>query len=166
MTDLIRQQKKDAIEKLNKELNELKNEPEEPEEPTETEEVPPKLAASSLAGLQLEKPKRPRTEKQIKQFELVRQRKMAEAGKRKTKREEDERENKAQLEKQLIEKAIKLKKKQINRMKIVEDLSEDDEDDDQPIKKPIKKAPLIKIAPVKAQVIDPYEAFKLKFKIN
>ena len=166
MTDLIRQQKKDAIEKLNKELNELKNEPEEPEEPTETEEVPPKLAASSLAGLQLEKPKRPRTEKQIKQFELVRQRKMAEAGKRKTKREEDERENKAQLEKQLIEKAIKLKKKQINRMKIVEDLSEDDEDEDVPIKKPIKKAPLIKIAPVEAQVIDPYEAFKLKFKIN
>ena len=197
MTDLIRQQKKDAIEKLNKELNELKSEPEEPEEPgepeepTETEEAPPKLAASSLAGLQLEKPKRPRTEKQIKQFELVRQRKMAEAGKRKTKREEDERENKAQLEKQLIEKAIKLKKKQINRMKIVEDLSEDDEDDDderksnafpassfvgksnsfsttndQPIKKPIKKAPLIKIAPVKAQVVDPYEAFKLKFKIN
>ena len=170
MTDLIRQQKKDAIEKLNKELNELKSEPDEPPEETETEEAPeeapPKLAASSLAGLQLEKPKRPRTEKQIKQFELVRQRKMAEAGKRKTKREEDERENKAQLEKQLIEKAIKLKKKQINRMRIVEDLSEDDEEDDQPIKKPIKKAPLIKIAPVKAQVVDPYEAFKLKFKIN
>ena len=68
MTDLIRQQKKDAIEKLNKELNELKSEPEEPEEPTETEEAPPKLAASSLAGLQLEKPKRPRTEKKIKHF--------------------------------------------------------------------------------------------------
>ena len=155
MTDLIRQQKKDEIEKLNKELNELKNEPEEPEEPTETEEAPPKL----------EKPKRPRTEKQIKQFELVRQRKMAEAGKRKTKREEDERENTAQLEKQLIEKAIKLKKKQINRMKIVEDLSED-EDETIPIKKEIRNAPLIKIAPVKAQVVDPYEAFKLKFKIN
>ena len=160
MTDLIRQQKKDAIEKLNKELNELKNEPDEPPEETETEEAPEE------APPKLEKPKRPRTEKQIKQFELVRQRKMAEAGKRKTKREEDERENKAQLEKQLIEKAIKLKKKQINRMKIVEDLSEDDDDEDVPIKKPIKKAPLIKITPVKAQVIDPYEAFKLKFKIN
>jgi hypothetical protein len=155
MTELSRQQKKDEIERLNKELNELKDEEEEPPEPTETEEAPPKL----------EKPKRPRTEKQIKQFELVRQRKMAEAEKRKLKRAEDEREQKAELEKQLIEKAIKLKKKQINRMKIVEDLSED-EDETIPIKKEIRKAPLIKIAPVKAQVVDPYEAFKLKFKIN
>ena len=155
MTELSRQQKKDEIERLNKELNELKDEEEEPPEPTETEEAPPKL----------EKPKRPRTEKQIKQFELVRQRKMAEAEKRKLKRAEDEREQKAQLEKQLIEKAIKLKKKQINRMKIVEDLSED-EDETIPIKKEVRKAPLIKIAHVKAQVVDPYEAFKLKFKIN
>ena len=155
MTELSRQQKIDEIERLNKELNELKDEEEEPPEPTETEEAPPKL----------EKPKRPRTEKQIKQFELVRQRKMAEAEKRKLKRAEDEREQKAQLEKQLIEKAIKLKKKQINRMKIVEDLSED-EDETIPIKKEVRKAPLIKIAPVKAQVVDPYEAFKLKFKIN
>ena len=159
MTELTKQQKKDEIERLNKELNELKDEEEEPIEPTETEEAP------TEAPPKLEKPKRPRTEKQIKQFELVRQRKMAEAEKRKLKRAEDEREQKAQLEKQLIEKAIKLKKKQINRMKIVEDLSED-EDDAIPIKKEVRKAPLIKIAPVKAQVVDPYEAFKLKFKIN
>ena len=158
MTELSRQQKKDEIERLNKELNELKNEEEEPQAETETEEAP------TEAPPKLEKPKRPRTEKQIKQFELVRQRKMAEAEKRKLKRAEDEREQKAQLEKQLIEKAIKLKKKQINRMKIVEDLSED-EDDAIPIKKEVRKAPLIKITPVKAQVVDPYEAFKLKFKI-
>ena len=157
MTELSRQQKKDEIERLNKELNELKDEEEEP--PTETEEAP-----QDEEPPKLEKPKRPRTEKQIKQFELVRQRKMAEAEKRKLKRAEDEREQKAQQEKQLIEKAIKLKKKQINRMKIVEDLSED-EDETIPIKKEVRKAPLIKIAPVKAQVVDPYEAFKLKFKI-
>ena len=180
MTELSRQQKKDEIERLNKELNELKDEEEEPQAETETDDERRDAPASSVnagarrlslteeapteAPPKLEKPKRPRTEKQIKQFELVRQRKMAEAEKRKLKRAEDEREQKAQLEKQLIEKAIKLKKKQINRMKIVEDLSED-EDETIPIKKEVRKAPLIKIAPVKAQVVDPYEAFKLKFKI-
>jgi hypothetical protein len=164
MTELIRQQKKEAINKLNKELEELKLEelksevvePEEPEEQKEEEETVQKL----------EKPKRPRSEKQIKQFELVVQRKMAEAGKRKIKREEDDRENKAQLEKQLIEKAIKLKKKQINRMKIVEDLSEDETEEARPriIKQGIKSS-LMK-PPIKAPaVIDPYEAFKLKFRI-
>ena len=92
---------------------------------------------------------------------------MAEAGKRKIKREEDDRENKAQLEKQLIEKAIKLKKKQINRMKIVEDLSEDETEEAKPrIIKQVIKSSLIK-PPIKAPVvIDPYEAFKLKFRIN
>jgi signal recognition particle GTPase len=161
MTELIRQQKNEAINKLNKELEELKleelkSEAVEPEEPTEAEEAPQKL----------EKPKRPRSEKQIKQFELVVQRKMAEAGKRKIKREEDDREYKAQLEKQLIEKAIKLKKKQINRMKIVEDLSEDETEEAKPrIIKQVIKSSLIK-PPIKAPVvIDPYEAFKLKFRI-
>jgi hypothetical protein len=159
MTDLIRQQKKDEIDKLNKELNELKDEEEETPEQTETEEAP----------IKIEKPKRPRSEKQIKQFELARQRKMAEAGKRKTKREEDDRENKAQLEKQLIEKAIKLKKKQINRMKIVEELSEDETEEAKPkiIKKVISANSSLIKQPIKAPaIIDPYEAFKLKFRIN
>ena len=159
MADLIRQQKKDEIERLNKELNELKDEEEEP--PLETE-----VAQIEEAPLKIEKLKKPRTDKQIQQFELVRQRKMAEAGKRKLKREADEKEAKLLLEKQLIEKAIKLKKKQINRMKIVEELS----DDDTPVIK--TKSPLIKqpILNTKAQQptvpIDPYEAFKLKFRIN
>lgn len=157
MTDLIRQQKKEAIEKLNKELDELKmdelkNEVEEAQEINEEEETPQKL----------EKPKRPRSEKQIKQFELVRQRKMAEAEKRRIKREADDKEAKEQLEKQLIEKAIKLKKKQISRMKVIEQLS--DEDTEKAPTKAIAKPKPITIvkAPV---VIDPYEAFRQKFKI-
>lgn len=156
MTDLIRQQKKEAIEKLNKELDELKldevkNEVEDAQETNEEEETQAKL----------EKPKRPRSEKQIKQFELVRQRKMAEAGKRKIQREAAEKEAKEQLEKQLIEKAIKLKKKQINRMKVIEQLS----DDDEPVAtKAIAKPKPITIVKAPA-VIDPYEAFRQKFKI-
>ena len=159
MTDLIRQQKKDEIDKLNKELNELKDEEEEAPIEIETEEAP----------IKIEKPKRPRTEKQIKQFEAVRQRKMSEVEKRKVKREAEEKEAKLLLEKQLIEKAIKLKKKQINRMKIVEELS----DDDTPtVSKPIvrlKQAPIQPLASSVARMqppIDPYEAFKLKFRIN
>ena len=158
MTDLIRQQKKEELEKLNKELDELKmdelkNEVEGPEELTETEEAPPKL----------EKPKRPRSEKQVKQFELVRQRKMAEAEKRRIKREADDKEAKEQLEKHLIEKAIKLKKKQISRMKVIEQLSDDEDTEKAPIKAIAKQKP---ITIVKAPVmIDPYEAFRQKFKI-
>ena len=158
MTDLIRQQKKDEIDKLNKELNELKAEEEEAPIETETEEAP----------IKIDKPKRPITEKQIKQFEAVRQRKMSEVEKRKIKREAEEKEAKLLLEKQLIEKAIKLKKKQINRMKIVEELSEDETEEAKPkiIKQGGAKLSLIK-QPIKAPaIIDPYEAFKLKFRIN
>ena len=85
---------------------------------------------------------------------------MEEAGKRKVKRAEGEIEAKEQLEKQLIEKAIKLKKKQISRMKVIEDLS----DDEEPVKektKPIMNKPV----PIIIKKVDSYEAFKLKFKI-
>ena len=99
-----------------------------------------------------------------------------EAGKRKVKRAEGEKEAKELLEKQLIEKAIKLKKKQISRMKVIEDLSDDEEPcqtkfdklhseyQNEPAKE--KTKPIInKPQPLLIKKVDPYEAFRLKFKI-
>jgi hypothetical protein len=158
MSDLVKLSKKEKMEQLNKQLKDLETEADEPQEIKE--KVIEKEIEEDPKDLKLEKPKRPRSQAQIKQFEKVYQRKMEEAGKRKVKREEGEKEAKEQLEKQLIEKAIKLKKKQISRMKVIEDLS----DDEEPAKektKPIMNKP----TPIIIKKVDPYEAFKLKFKI-
>ncbi len=160
MSDLVKLTKKEKMEQLNKQLKDLETEAEETPDPKdkviekEIEEEEP---------IKLEKPKRPRSQAQIKQFEKVYQRKMEEAGKRKVKRAESEKEAKEQLEKQLIEKAIKLKKKQISRMKVIEDLSDDEEV--QPVKEVKIKPIMNKPATIIIKKIDPYEAFKLKFKI-
>ena len=157
MSDLVKLTKKEKMEQLNKQLKDLETEADETPEPKE------KVIEKEIEEeepIKLEKPKRPRSQAQIKQFEKVYQRKMEEAGKRKVKRAEGEKEAKEQLEKQLIQNAIKLKKKQISRMKVIEDLS----DDEEPVKektKPIMNKP----APIIIKKVDPYEAFKLKFKI-
>ena len=158
MSDLVKLTKKEKMEQLNKQLKDLETEADEPQEIKE--KVIEKEIEDDPKDLKLEKPKRPRSQAQIKQFEKVYQRKMEEAGKRKVKRAEGEKEAKELLEKQLIEKAIKLKKKQISRMKVIEDLS----DDEKPVKektKPIMNKPV----PIIIKKVDPYEAFKLKFKI-
>ena len=157
MSDPVKLTKKEKMEQLNKQLKDLETEADETPEPKE------KVIEKGIEKeepIKLEKPKRPRSQAQIKQFEKVYQRKMEEAGKRKVKRAEGEKEAKELLEKQLIEKAIKLKKKQISRMKVIEDLS----DDEEPVKektKPIMNKPV----PIIIKKVDPYEAFKLKFKI-
>ena len=143
MSDLVKLSKKEKMEQLNKQLKDLETEAEETPEPKEKVIEKEIVAAGIYAQraiaeepIKLEKPKRPRSQAQIKQFEKVYQRKMEEAGKRKVKRAEGEKEAKELLEKQLIEKAIKLKKKQISRMKVIEDLSDDEEV--QPVKEKTK----------------------------
>jgi hypothetical protein len=160
MSDLVKLSKKEKMEQLNKQLKDLETEADEPQE------IKDKVIEKEIVAeepIKLEKPKRPRSQAQIKQFEKVYQRKMEEAGKRKVKRAEGEKEAKELLEKQLIEKAIKLKKKQISRMKVIEDLSDDEEV--QPVKEVKIKPTMNKPAPIIIKKIDPYEAFKLKFKI-
>ena len=158
MSDLVKLTKKEKMEQLNKQLKELENEAEETPEPKE------KVIEKEIEEeepIKLEKPKRPRSQAQIKQFEKVYQRKMEEAGKRKVKRAEGEKEAKELLEKQLIEKAIELKKKQISIMKVIEDLS----DDEEPVKEVKIKPTVNRPAPIVIKKVDPYEAFKLKYKI-
>jgi hypothetical protein len=161
MSDLVKQSKKEKMEQLNKQLKDLESEADETPEPKE-KVIEKKIEEEE--PIKLEKPKRPRSQAQIKQFEKVYQRKMEEANKRKVKRAQEEKEEKEQLEKKLIEKAIKLKKKQINRIKVIEELSEDEEVVKESPVKPImnKPAPVIN-KPIKQ--VDPYEAFRLKFKI-
>ena len=161
MSDLVKLSKKEKMEQLNKQLKDLETEADEPQEIKE--KVIEKEIEDDPKDLKLEKPKRPRSQAQIKQFEKVYQRKMEEAGKRKVKRAEGEKEAKELLEKQLIEKAIKLKKKQISRMKVIEDLSDDEEV--QPVKEVKIKTIMNKPTPIVIKKIDPYEAFKLKYKI-
>ena len=158
MSDLVKLTKKEKMEQLNKQLKDLETEADETPEPKE------KVIEKEIEEeepIKLEKPKRPRSQAQIKQFEKVYQRKMEEAGKRKVERAEGEKEAKELLEKQLIEKAIKLKKKQISRMKVIEDLS----DDEEPVKEVKIKPTMNRPAPTVIKKVDPYEAFKLKYKI-
>lgn len=168
MSELVKLSKKEKIEQLNKQLKDLETETDEPQE------IKEKVIEKEIVtaeDFKLEKPKRPRSQAQIKQFEKVYQRKMEEAGKRKVKRAEDEKKAKELLEKQLIEKAIKLKKKQISRMKVIDDLSDDEEV--QPASASLEKtkpsASLVNkpsaSLPIVIKKVDPYEAFKLKFKI-
>jgi hypothetical protein len=74
----------------------------------------------------IEKPKKARTQKQIDAFEKVRQKKMENA----KKREEDKKKlaeyEKKTLEEKIIKKAVSIKKKQIKKQQILEEISDDD----------------------------------------
>ena len=89
------------------------------------------------------KPTRPRTAKQQEQFKKVVEAKMKNASERKAKAELKAVEDKQELEDKLVKKAIAVKKKQIQKQKIIDDISEEEEDDKviqkmKPMKKPIK----------------------------
>ena len=84
------------------------------------------------------KPKRPRTEKQIEAFNKLISNKKEKAEIRRKEQQRIDDEHKAELEQKLIEKAIKVKKKQIKKLAVIEQLS----DDDTPIEKKAKTRPL------------------------
>ena len=87
--------------------------------------------------------------------------------KKKDRREKKEQENiihKQELEKKLIDKAIKVKKKQLKKIEIFDDLSDEDTTP-QTIQKPKQEKPKVIQAP-KPVIINPYNEFKKKFNIN
>ena len=142
MTDLIRQQKNEEIERLKKELEELNDHPPPEEIKEQMKEILKDDSDDEIIEIQ-KKPARPRTAKQQEQFKKVVEAKMKNASERKAKAELKAIEDKQELEDKLVNKAIAVKKKQIQKQKIIDDISEEEEDDKviqkmKPVKKPIK----------------------------
>ena len=173
MTSTISSEKKLKKLELLEQIKLLENEEEEPQEVIEEEETieAPKKVKQAV---------KPRTEKQIESLSKGRL-KMAQNQEEKRKIKEQENIiHKQELEKKLIEKAIKVKKKQLKKIEIFDDLSDEDTTP-QVIQKP--KLKILSVAqreytPSKAKpitgealytppaVIDPYEVFKKKFNIR
>lgn len=146
MTDLIKQEKIEHIERLKMELEELENLKPEPAPHIEDE------SDDDDAVVEVQKkPTRPRTAKQIEQFKKVVENKMKNAAERKLKAELKADADKQELEQKLVKKAIAVKKKQIKKEKIIDDISSGEEDDQVIQKmKPKAKPPLnVKISKYK-----------------
>jgi hypothetical protein len=150
MTDLIKKEKNEQIERLKKELDELEKPPEPellPASPTpHTKELIKEESDDDESVLEIQKkPTRPRTAKQIEQFKKVVENKMKNASERKKQAEIKADADKIELEDKLVKKAIAVKKKQIKKQKIIDDISSDEEEGDQVIQKmkPVKAKPVI-----------------------
>ena len=148
MTDLIRQQKNEEIEILKKELEELNEHPPPEEIKEPIKEILKDDSDDEIIEIQ-KKPARPRTAKQQEQFKKVVEAKMKNASERKAKAELKAVEDKQELEDKLVKKAIAVKKKQIQKQKIIDDISEEEDDDKviqkmKPVKKPIKPIVIIR----------------------
>jgi len=148
MTDLIKKEKNEQIERLQKELEELEDAAPQPEllPPPRTKELIKEESDDDESVLEIQKkPTRPRTAKQIEQFKKVVENKMKNASERKLKAELKAEADKQELEQKLVQKAIAVKKKQIKKQKIIDDISSGEEEGDQVIQKmkPVKAKPAI-----------------------
>ena len=164
MTDLIKKEKNEQIERLKKELEEL-DELEHPKpnlqlihiHPASDKEIQPTRKEDSDDDQVLEiqkKPTRPRTAKQIEQFKKVVENKMKNASERKQKAELKAEADKMELEQKLVHKAIAVKKKQIRKQKIIDDISSGEEGDQVIQKtKPVKAKPAITVITSKYKFI-------------
>ena len=74
----------------------------------------------------VEKPKPPRTQKQIEAFQKVRDKKMENAKKRQDEKKLKDEEDRKELEAKIIKKAVAIKKKQIKKQVILEEISDDE----------------------------------------
>ena len=74
----------------------------------------------------IEKPKPPRTPKQIEAFKKVRDKKMENAKMRQDEKKTQEEADKKELEAKIIKKAVALKKKQIKKQVVLEEISDDE----------------------------------------
>ena len=164
MTSTISNQKEIKKLELLEQIKLLENEGEEPK----TDPEPPREEIEDDETIEApKKVKRivkPRTEKQIESLTKGRQ-KMAQNQEEKRKIKEQENIiHKQELEKKLIDKAIKVKKKQLKKIEIFDDLSDEDTTP-QPIQKPKQEKPKV-IAPiVEPVIINPYDVLKKKFNI-
>ena len=157
MTDLIKQQKHEEIERLKKELDELEKPPEPELLPApHTKELIKEESDDDESVLEIQKkPTRPRTAKQIEQFKKVIENKMKNASERKKQAEIKADADKLELEDKLVKKAIAVKKKQIKKQKIIDDISSDEEEGDQVIQKmkPVIPKPAIAVKTSKYKFI-------------
>ena len=162
MTSTISNQKEIKKLELLEQIKLLENEGD------ETEQEPPKIIKDDEtieAPKKVKRTVKPRTEKQIESLTKGRQ-KMAQN--QEDKRKIKEQENiihKQELEKKFIDKAIKVKKKQLKKIEIFDDLSDEDT---MPatIQKPKQEKPKV-IAPVlQPQIINPYDVFKKSLTLN
>jgi len=145
--EIIKQGKLEEIQRLKNQLNELEPPcviPVSKEESEDDEE--------DEIQVQIQKPRKPRTEKQIEQFKKVVETKKKNASERKKLAEVKAIVDKQELEEKLVKKAIAVKKKQIKKQKIIDDISDEEKEDDPVIQKmkPVK-------APLKSIVISKYK---------
>ena len=121
----VKSEKMEKMEALRRQLAELEG-----VSPRATEEC-----SSSEEDAEVQRPRcaprKERTEKQKEAFVKAQATRLAKAEQRKREKELKEQEEKAELEQKLIDKAIKVKKKQIKKMAAIDQLS----DDDTPIEK-------------------------------
>jgi hypothetical protein len=106
------------------------------------------------------KPYGPPSEKQLEALKKG-QTRMAEI--RKKQREdaiERKEREKEELERKIVEKAILLKRKQLKKIKVLEELSDEETTKDKEIQKQKQRPPVIVIPP------NPYDTFKQKFNIR
>lgn len=84
------------------------------------------------------KTKKPRSEKQIQAFELARQKRDANRKARAEEKLRQEEQSKMELEDKIVHKAIQIKKKQIMKAKVLDEIS-DDETNIEEVKKTVKR---------------------------
>jgi len=162
MTSTISSEK--ALKKLEllEQIKILENEGEEPEH------EPPEIKEDDET---IEKPKKvkrivkPRTEKQIESLSKGRLKMVQNQDEKRKIKEQENIIHKQELEKKLIDKAIKVKKKQLRKIEIFDELSDEDTMP-QVIQKPKQEKPKA-IAPIlEPIIINPYDVFKKKFNIH
>ena len=155
-SDIKRSKKQELLDQLKL----LENEEEEPE--IKIEVVKPEIKV-----YEPKKPKRivkARSEKQIESLAQGRLKRDLHNIEKRQIKEQDDIILKQELEKKLIDKAIKIKKKQLKKIEMFNELSDDDSTPPT-IQKP-KPKPSPVIVAQKPVVIDPYSSFKNKFNIR
>ena len=141
----------------------LENEGEEPEpEPPQIKEEDEPIEAPK----KVKRIVKPRTEKQIESLTKGRLKMVQNQEEKRKIKEQENIIHKQELEKKLIDKAIKVKKKQLRKIEIFDDLSDEDTMP-QVIQKPKQEKPKV-IAPIVEPtiIVNPYDVFKKKFNIR
>ena len=144
-----------------------------PESPILKEELPDANpdATPQVDDISIEKPKKikrivkPRTDKQIESLAQGRLKRDQQQNERRKIKEQEDIIIKQELEKKLIDKAIKVKKKQLKRIEIFDDLSDEDTTKPQVIQKQKQVKPKV-IAPSSTPNPNPYDEFKKKYNIR
>ena len=145
----VKSEKMEKMEALRKQLAELEAQGQAPTTPKQKHMEEGSETSVSDSDEEIEvKPKRERTEKQRQSFLKAQATRLAKAEERKKEKAIKDQEEKEELEQKLIQKAIKVKKKQIKKMAVIDQLS----DDDTPIEKQNRgSAPPKKSVPLPAR---------------